>query len=182
MNIEECFQLLIVYEWSFHFLLDECLYFYWLCVHQIPWPSLTNIYLFKVNNRNTRKRIEISSKLTIKTSKHCHWCLYGVFIVNFKHFATFFLKFLLLTLRMRLFAGSELGLQIKRVFVRFFLINFFSLFGVWRFALLPWLLSIGDRVSNLISVFYSSISFFLGLESCFIFELIYDGNLSQVGQ
>ena len=26
-----------------------------------------NIYLFKVNNRNTRKRYEMSSKLTIKT-------------------------------------------------------------------------------------------------------------------
>ena len=26
-----------------------------------------NIYLFKVNNRNTRKRYEICSKLTIKT-------------------------------------------------------------------------------------------------------------------
>ena len=26
-----------------------------------------NIYLFKVNNRNTRKRSEICSKLTIKT-------------------------------------------------------------------------------------------------------------------
>ena len=27
-----------------------------------------NIYLFKVNNRNTRKRCKICSKLTIKTS------------------------------------------------------------------------------------------------------------------
>ena len=27
----------------------------------------TNIYLFKVNNRNTRKRCEICSKLTTKT-------------------------------------------------------------------------------------------------------------------
>ena len=31
--------------------------------HQVP----ANIYLFKVNNRNTRKRCEICSKLTIKT-------------------------------------------------------------------------------------------------------------------
>ena len=28
-----------------------------------------NIYLFKVNNRNTRKRSKICSKLTIKTSE-----------------------------------------------------------------------------------------------------------------
>ena len=30
-----------------------------------------NIYLFKVNNRNTRKRCKICSKLIIKTSKQC---------------------------------------------------------------------------------------------------------------
>ena len=30
-----------------------------------------NIYLFKVNNRNTRKRREICSELTIKTPKRC---------------------------------------------------------------------------------------------------------------
>ena len=29
--------------------------------------TLVGIYLFKVNNRNTRKRCEIRSKLTIKT-------------------------------------------------------------------------------------------------------------------
>ena len=32
------------------------------------------IYLFKVNNRNTRKRYEICSKLTIETPEQCH-CL-----------------------------------------------------------------------------------------------------------
>ena len=31
-----------------------------------------NIYLFKVNNRNTRKRCEICLKLTIKTPERCH--------------------------------------------------------------------------------------------------------------
>ena len=30
-----------------------------------------NIYLFKVNNRNARKRCETSSKLTIKTPERC---------------------------------------------------------------------------------------------------------------
>ena len=36
-------------------------------------------YMFKVNNRNTRTRCEIYSKLTIKTPKQClasFWCLY----------------------------------------------------------------------------------------------------------
>ena len=31
-----------------------------------------NIYLFKVINRNTRKKCEICSKLTIKTSERLH--------------------------------------------------------------------------------------------------------------
>ena len=56
-----------------------------------------NIYLFKVNNRNSRKRCEICSKLTIKTP--------GVFIVNFKHISHLFLLFLLLTLNKYMLAG-----------------------------------------------------------------------------
>ena len=56
-----------------------------------------NIYLFKVNNRNNRKRCEICSKLTIKTP--------GVFIVNFKHISHLFLLFLLLTLNKYMLAG-----------------------------------------------------------------------------
>ena len=35
-----------------------------------------NIYLFKVNNRNTRKRCEICSKLTIKTPEQRHLVLF----------------------------------------------------------------------------------------------------------
>ena len=57
-----------------------------------------NIYLFKVNNRNTRKTCEIYSKLTIKTSKRRQWRHFGVFIVNFEHISHLFLLFLLLTL------------------------------------------------------------------------------------
>ena len=38
-----------------------------------------NIYMFKVNNRNTRKRCEISSKLTVKTSEQHHLCHPGGF-------------------------------------------------------------------------------------------------------
>ena len=39
-----------------------------------------NIYLFKVNNRNIKKRCEIYSKLTIKTPEQCH----SVSIVDFE--------------------------------------------------------------------------------------------------
>ena len=34
--------------------------------------STANIYLFKVNNRNTRERCEVCSKLTIKTPERRH--------------------------------------------------------------------------------------------------------------
>ena len=58
------------------------------------------IYLLKVNNRNTRTRCEICSKLTIKTRRRS-----GVFIVNFEHFSHLVLVFLLLTLNMWLPTG-----------------------------------------------------------------------------
>ena len=43
----------------------------------VPIPA--NIYLFKVNNRNTTKRCEICSKLTIKTPTWRHWRRSGFF-------------------------------------------------------------------------------------------------------
>ena len=38
------------------------------------------IYLFKVNNRNIRKRCEIYSKLTIKSQERLRWYRSGAFI------------------------------------------------------------------------------------------------------
>ena len=38
----------------------------------LPRSNLANIYLFNVNNRNTRKRCEICSKLTTKTPERRH--------------------------------------------------------------------------------------------------------------
>ena len=49
------------------------------------------VFLFKVNNRNTRKRCETCSKLTIKTSDWCQWRRFGVFIFNFEHISHLFL-------------------------------------------------------------------------------------------
>ena len=43
------------------------------------------IFLLKVNNRNSRARCEICSKLTIKTPERRLWRRYSVFIVNFEH-------------------------------------------------------------------------------------------------
>ena len=59
---------------------------------------LAGNYMFKVNNRNTRTRCEIYSKLTIKTPERCLWRRSGVFIVNFEHISHLVLVFLLLTL------------------------------------------------------------------------------------
>ena len=53
----------------------------------------TGIYLFKVNNINTRTKCEISSKLTTNTRRRS-----GVFVVNFEHILHLVLVFLLLTL------------------------------------------------------------------------------------
>ena len=56
------------------------------------------IYLLKVNNRKTRARCEICSKLTIKTPERCRWYRSGVFIVSFEHISHLGLVFLLLAL------------------------------------------------------------------------------------
>ena len=61
------------------------------------------IYLLKVNNRNTRGRCEICSKLRIKTPERCHWRSSVVFIVNFEHIS----HLVLVTLNIQLPAGSK---------------------------------------------------------------------------
>ena len=63
-------------------------------------PHPVGIYLHKVNNRSTRKRCEIYSKLTIKTPERYQWRHSGIFIVNFEHILHLVLVFLLLTLNM----------------------------------------------------------------------------------
>ena len=69
-------------------------------------PSPAGIYLLKVNNRNTRSRCEISSKLTITTPERHQWRRSGIFIVNFEHISPLVLVFLLLILNMKLSPGS----------------------------------------------------------------------------
>ena len=65
-------------------------------------PYSANIYLFKVNNGNTRKRYEICSKLTITTPER-HLYLF----VNFEHVSYLFLVILLLTLNKQMFGGCD---------------------------------------------------------------------------
>ena len=47
-----------------------------------------------INNRNTRTRCVICSKLAIKTPERRHWRHSGVFIVNFEHISHLVLEFL----------------------------------------------------------------------------------------
>ena len=58
----------------------------------------------KVNKRNSRKRCEICSKLTIKASERCQWHC-GIFTLNFQHISHFFL-FPLLTFNKLMLAGK----------------------------------------------------------------------------
>ena len=57
-------------------------------------PYRASIYLLRVNNKNTRKKCEVCSKLI------SHWRRSSVFIVNFEHISHFVLVSLLLTLNM----------------------------------------------------------------------------------
>ena len=66
-------------------------------------------YMFKVNNRNTRARYEICSKLTIKTPERRS----GVFIVNFEHISHLVPVFLLLT------GKSKLGYTKDKKMIRY---------------------------------------------------------------
>ena len=57
--------------------------------------QVSNDYMFEVNNRNTRTRNEIGSKLTINIRQ---WRRSGIFVVNFEYISHLVLVFLLLTL------------------------------------------------------------------------------------
>ena len=62
------------------------------------YKNLANNYFLKINNRNTRKRREICSKLTKKHQNDVNWRRFVVFIVNSEHIVHLFQLFLLLTL------------------------------------------------------------------------------------
>ena len=51
-------------------------------------------YMFKVINRNTRKRCEICSKVKNKITRTTPMASSGVFIVNFEHISHLVLRFL----------------------------------------------------------------------------------------
>ena len=59
----------------------------------------TDIYLFKVNNKNTKTMCEICSKLTMKKTERCYKRRSNVFFVNYEHISHIVLVLLLLTLK-----------------------------------------------------------------------------------
>ena len=80
--------------------------------HRFPWWVKTGqnectagIYLFNVNNRNTRTIYKICSKLTVETPEQCHWCCSGVFIANFQYTSHIALVFSFFTLNRSMLAG-----------------------------------------------------------------------------
>ena len=86
-------------------------------LHHLSVPA--SVYLLKVNNRNTRTRCEICSKLTIKTPERRHWRRYSVFIVNFEHISHLVLVLLLLTLNKQMPAEVSF---VQRTFTWYFLL------------------------------------------------------------
>ena len=92
-----------------------------------------NTYLFKVNNRNTRKRYEICLKITIKTSEWRHWRCSGAFIGNFEYISHLFLVFLLLNFEQvnaaDLALSSPIWNSMKANHVKRFLISNTSLYS-----------------------------------------------------
>ena len=98
-SIYQCFQLKIKtkdYTFLDEFINDICSLLKEVSSNMNP----VGIYMLKLNNKNTRTRCEICSKLTIKIPERRHWRRSGVFIVNFGHISHLVLVFLLLTLNM----------------------------------------------------------------------------------
>ena len=80
----------------------RCLAVFWICLcnlfqNILQWYPV-GIYLLRLNNKNTRTRCEICSKLTRKTPERRHWRRSGVFIFNSEQISHLVLVFLELTL------------------------------------------------------------------------------------
>ena len=89
--------------------------------YRLSWKYPTGNYMFKVNNRNTRTRYEICSKLTIKTPEQRHWRRSG--IVNFKHISHLVLAFLVLTLSRQMPGGYRTSFIFYENFTFLFIFN-----------------------------------------------------------
>ena len=78
--------------------IEECVKFVFFFLFKVTltlYPA--GIYLLKINNRNTRTRCEICSKVTIKIPERRQWRHSDIFIVNSEYISHLILVFLLLT-------------------------------------------------------------------------------------
>ena len=90
--------------------------------------------MFKVNNRNSRTRSEICSKLSIKEPERHHLHCYGVFIDNFEHISHLVLVFLLLTLNKQLPTEDKLqSCSLKLRKKNFSALDFLRILGINAF-------------------------------------------------
>ena len=71
------------------------------------------VFLLKANNRNTRTRCEICSKLAINAPERRQWRRCGILIVNFDNISHHVLLFLSLTLKS--YAGWYIGWMRKNI-------------------------------------------------------------------
>ena len=122
--------------------------------------------MFKVNNRNTRKRCKICSMLITKTSEWRHWRWSGIFIVNFEHISHLFLVFLLSTFnkymlaRLCLPVSSSAFRTLSNIYEQAFfckiLANLSKLFLKFsRFVRFTW------ELTNWLVIISGSVNFFL---------------------
>ena len=77
---------LLMYVWPFYNIMHETVKEWQIDEIQLTHfkPIPTDIYMFKLNNKNNRTICEICLKLTIKTPERRHWRRSAVFIVNFE--------------------------------------------------------------------------------------------------
>ena len=101
-NLQQGIPVICVFVWSksessslFCLEISKCLYFKpFHTLWKLWWHHvLDNIYLFKVNNRNTTKKFKTCVELTIKTPERRHWRRSSVLLVTLKMFHTFFYCF-----------------------------------------------------------------------------------------
>ena len=72
-----------------------------------------NIYLRNVNDRNTRKRCEVCSTLTVKSPERHQWYYSGVFTLTLTIFCTFFKCFYWWLWTSRYYLGTSLVQLVK---------------------------------------------------------------------
>ena len=108
-----------------------------------------DIYLLKVNNKNTRARCEICLKLTINTPEwqvnnkdtrtkpeRRYWLQFDLFIANFEHISHLVLVFLFLTLSMQIPAGQTLfsNMQLAQTILSFNILSFQQVYSTQRWC------------------------------------------------